>query len=121
MNMVLLSPGHKTRTMASRLSVSKVAAEWHKHEFGQLCDRREWERPSFWFTPANRKRPRARLDDCREWLAREMAGPKRFAKDVYAREAWKQFGVPPYRFNQLWSSMAEGEWREPGRPRKIRS
>jgi hypothetical protein len=31
--------------------------EIDREEFGWLCDRRGWERPSFWFRPGERKRP----------------------------------------------------------------
>jgi hypothetical protein len=88
--------------------------EVKRQEFATLCDRRGWERPSFWFLPEERKRPLHRDHECRAWLATVVQGPRR-TKESCAKEARERFGTPRLRFDRMWKDMAPGPWRSRGR------
>jgi hypothetical protein len=96
------------------------AHEVDREEFGRLCDRRGWERPTFWFGRGRRKRAPSIDAECRHWLSTMSNGPREHPKNHYARIAKDRFGTPRKRFDQAWEDIVPEAWRRPGRPRKPR-
>jgi hypothetical protein len=92
--------------------------EIDREEFGWLCDRRGWERPSFWFRPGERKRPRSAEHRFRAWFATQISDSENRPKAAYFREAKRKFNISKHQFDLVWQEMAPKSWRRPGRPRK---
>lgn len=92
--------------------------EVDREEFGALCDKRGWEKPSFWFSPGERKRFVSGETQCRAWLATEASGPKRKSKQKYFEEAKRRFRVSRRKFDQIWDATVPLGWKWRGRPKK---
>lgn len=80
--------------------------EVDRGEFGWLCDRRGWERPSFWFRPGERKRPQSAEHRIRAWFATKINNSEKRSKAAYFREAKRRFSISQHQFDLVWQEMA---------------
>ncbi len=88
-----------------------------REKFAHLCERRNWGLPSSWLSPRRRKRRYYDEDHCRAWFATQVRGPQKHLKDGYAKRAHTRFGIPRYKFDQIWALLAPPEWKRRGRRR----
>src|SRR6185503_3843453 len=85
--------------------------EIDREEFGALCDKRGWERPSFWFYPGERKRPLAAEIQCSTWLTTEAIDPNQHSKDEYFQKVRRMFGISRRKFDQIWEKTVPPAWK----------
>ena len=90
-----------------------------RDKFADLCDRKKWGLPSSWLSARRGKRRDYNEDGCRAWFATQVTGPQKHLKQGYAKTASTRFGVPRFKFDQIWAQLAPPEWKTRGR-RRIR-